>query len=94
MSTDNENTNDKIKLRQLLELASSDFSPKGFSDEQLEETKELLKKYVGSRIEYFTQGLPFGISQPEFIENDNLKFKAQSKLGMVILIVDKNGNIY
>jgi hypothetical protein len=83
---------DNIRLRQLLEIAKEDFSADGFSNELLNETKDLLRKLAGSLINYFTQGLPFGISQPQHIGDDKLKFKVQSNSGMVFITIDKEGN--
>ena len=86
------NQKDNIRLRELLEIAAEDFSSDSFSDELLNETKYLLRKLAGSLINYFTQGLPFGFSQPQDIGDDKLIFKVQSNTGMIFLTIDKEGN--
>ena len=86
------NQNENQRLRELLEKASQDFSSDNFSDELLVETKELIKKLGGSIINYFIQNQSFGITQPEDIGNNFLKFKVQSNLGIMFLTIDQEGN--
>lgn len=83
----------KLRLRQLLEIANKDFSVENFTDQLLEETKILLVNIAGPTINYFTQGNPFGITQPKLLEEEKLKLKVQSNLGMVFLTFDKEGNL-
>ena len=82
----------KTRLRELIQMASTDYTPENFSDELLNETKGLIRELYNPIIEYFVGDLSFGVSKPEEINNNCLKFKIQSNLGMVWLTIDKDGN--
>lgn len=91
---------DKARTLVLLDRATKDFSSEGFSENELKELKYLVKKHDpyfppvgGGLIEHFTRGEPFGISQPEKVDNI-YHFLVTTNNTRVNLSVDENGDIF